>query len=860
MKTKKSVSIIKAALFFAVVTVSLGVKSQVLTQTDAQQLIDQDGHAEIPSYYTEIAQSAFRNNSSLKSVVIPDSISYIGEYAFDNSGLRYLHIGSGLTSDDSVQSYSFSGILDHLRSLTVNSPISISASGLNLRQRRYGYGSYYLTASNLSELNLSAVTRIDSYVFSSSRLESLVIPGSVTSIGYQAFMNAKIDSLVLHEGVETINSEAFMGNQIENLVFPNSVTNIGSSAFYNNQIEEVQFGESLKTIGDSAFKGNRLVDINFPDALESIGNNAFEWNRLETIKVGAGFSGLGVNAFDNQIDLLGVPLENTTIYLSAQFQNTTSMTGLSGLDSSTIVYCQDLDTDNDSDWNCFDQDDDNDSVPDSADAFPLDPYEQIDTDGDGIGNNADLDDDNDGLSDQFDDLPLDATEQHDFDNDGIGNNADSDDDNDGLSDLQEAVMGTNSWLADTDLDGVDDGLDDMPKDANETTDTDGDGIGNNADEDDDNDGYVDLIDVLPTNQYEWMDTDGDGIGNNADTDDDNDGIEDIADAFPNTASESVDTDGDGTGDNADMFPNDPTEAFDTDLDGIGNNADPDDDNDGVADAEDDDPLDPNITIQAKQFVAVIGFPSGQAGQETVVSVGYDVSNADNQLTGIGFKVHYDSGTLTYKSASIDVTDDIIVEADGPIPDYEDSDNDPSTDSYILFGWASLLGNWPNIELPAQLFSLHFEVNETIAFDKESTPINFSKVVTPEGIGFEATNYQLNLLPVTWDFDGNGQADALTDGLILLRYAFGLRGNQLTGGVMASDSTLSTSEVEISLDNSLATLDIDHDGQLGALTDGLLLLRYLFGLEGDELVDQVISTGAIRNSIDEIEQHLERFMP
>ena len=147
MKTKKSVSIIKAALFFAVVTVSLGVKSQVLTQADAQQLIDQDGHAEIPSYYTEIAASAFRDNSSLKSVVIPDSISYIGDYAFDNSGLQYLHIGSGLTSNASIQQNSFTRILSRLKSLTVNSPISISSNGLNLRPN--GCCST-LTANNLS--------------------------------------------------------------------------------------------------------------------------------------------------------------------------------------------------------------------------------------------------------------------------------------------------------------------------------------------------------------------------------------------------------------------------------------------------------------------------------------------------------------------------------------------------------------------------------------------------------------------------------------------------------------------------------------------------------------------------------------
>jgi spore coat protein A len=58
-----------------------------------------------------------------------------------------------------------------------------------------------------------------------------------------------------------------------------------------------------------------------------------------------------------------------------------------------------LDTDSDGFPDTVDSDDDNDSVPDYQDAFPLNPAEWLDTDGDGTGNNADTDDDNDGLSD-----------------------------------------------------------------------------------------------------------------------------------------------------------------------------------------------------------------------------------------------------------------------------------------------------------------------------------------------------------------------------------------------------------------------------------------------------------------------------
>jgi hypothetical protein len=80
--------------------------------------------------------------------------------------------------------------------------------------------------------------------------------------------------------------------------------------------------------------------------------------------------------------------------------------------------------------------------------------------------------------------------------------------------------------ADSDGDGTPDNIDAFPLDPTETTDTDGDGIGNNADIDDDGDGTNDSEDAFPLDATEALDTDGDGIGNNADTDDDGDGFSD----------------------------------------------------------------------------------------------------------------------------------------------------------------------------------------------------------------------------------------------------------------------------------------------------------------------------------------------
>ncbi|MDH5389217.1 MAG: FG-GAP-like repeat-containing protein [Gammaproteobacteria bacterium] len=105
-----------------------------------------------------------------------------------------------------------------------------------------------------------------------------------------------------------------------------------------------------------------------------------------------------------------------------------------------------LDTDGDSVGNACDPDDDNDSILDASDLFPLDTTESADFDGDGIGNNADTDDDNDGMSDDFEILyalnPFDAADAAD------------DNDADGVNNLQEFQAGTSPLVSNAVVSGT----------------------------------------------------------------------------------------------------------------------------------------------------------------------------------------------------------------------------------------------------------------------------------------------------------------------------------------------------------------------------------------------------------------------
>ncbi len=114
--------------------------------------------------------------------------------------------------------------------------------------------------------------------------------------------------------------------------------------------------------------------------------------------------------------------------------------------------------------------------------------------------------------------------------------------------------------------------------------------------------------------------------------------------------------------------------------------------------------------------------------------------------------------------------------------------------------------------------------------------------------------------ISWDIDKDGNADALTDGLLLLRYAFGLRGDPLANNAIASGSNLSASQVEEELEATLVIADIDGNGEVDALTDGLLLLRYLFGLGGDPLINSAVAEGSPRSSSSAIEQYLASKLP
>lgn len=275
--------------------------------------------------------------------------------------------------------------------------------------------------------------------------------------------------------------------------------------------------------------------------------------------------------------------------------------------------------------------------------------------------------------------------------------------------------------------------------------------------------------------------------------------------------------------------------------------------------------DPNSCVEEpesfNQIIKVTNTPKGVLGRASVLEVAYDTTDNNNQLSGLGMRVHFDSSLLSFKEITGLIEQDIIVDGQGPFSDDADFDNDPLTDQYMLFGWASLYNNWPNTELPTVLMNIAFDVSENNNTDViSSTNINFTDTSFTAGYEFSAESYELEILNATWDFDGNGQADALTDGLMMLRHLFGLRGDLVTNDAMAGNSPFDSQQVVAEIEAAMDIADIDADGELNALTDGLLLLRYLFDLRDDLLTNGVVGPEATRGSNTDIQGYLDSHMP
>ena len=402
---------------------------------------------------------------------------------------------------------------------------------------------------------------------------------------------------------------------------------------------------------------------------------------------------------------------------------------------------------------------------------------------------------------------------------------------------------------DSDGDGVSNADDLFPFNRNEFADHDLDGIGDNADTDDDNDLVLDVDDAFPKDVNESVDTDGDGIGNNADTDDDNDGNDDGADRFPLDDRGAFDSDRDGMPDewedNNGLDKNNRFDALnDLDLDGIINLT------------EFDNQTDPQQANDNKQQVVYLNNQILNRLSTNFVPVLYTTQDSNTGTTGLGLRVHVKRGQV--ESVGLENLLNLDLLAYDPVLRSEqgNEDNNPNTDAYLTVAWASQSAAWPG-QLDRKLFDIAVKVNQQINAD-ELVHIDFSTITNDRRYRFAKQSYQLAQSEgALLDIDNDGVVDALTDGILLLRYMFGFENDALISNVVGIDAIRNNAlSIAQFMDDNRTQFDIDGNGEVDALTDGILILRYMFTFRGNTLIaNDVIGENATRTTAAEIENVL-----
>lgn len=224
---------------------------------------------------TSILPHAFdRADEDLTSVSIPNTVKFIGEYAFQSCKFESLTIPASI---DSLANYSL--WLIKVKKLTFedsDDEIFVGKSQVNM------FGS----SEEVEELYLGRNVRSLGGLFQNNAVKRVTIGNKVTRVSNNCFNNCtSLQTLTLGNSITTIEENAFRNcSALKNIPLPQSLTYIGKNAFHGcTALTSIKFPSNLKTIDEWAFNTTSLEEITIPPSVETIGVYAFSLKTLKKV-------------------------------------------------------------------------------------------------------------------------------------------------------------------------------------------------------------------------------------------------------------------------------------------------------------------------------------------------------------------------------------------------------------------------------------------------------------------------------------------------------------------------------------------------------------------------------------------------
>ena len=255
---------------------------------------------------TEIGRDAFAYNA-LTTIELPDTLETLGEQAFNEcSVLQAVSMPDSVTY---VGAYAFSANAADLM--------------ITVRYNTGKIADYMLFNTDVYAVIMEdGITEIGDYAFALNReLANITFPSTLQTIGDYAFYdNRAYSELTLPNAVISIGEYAFArGYSFVKISIPDSVQTIGEYAFYREEAANhvdpeftVEFYYNKGVICDNILDGQHIQHIIVADNIYQVGNNAFSnCANLIDISLPDTISSFGIDCFlnDNAVTMYIRPVD-----------------------------------------------------------------------------------------------------------------------------------------------------------------------------------------------------------------------------------------------------------------------------------------------------------------------------------------------------------------------------------------------------------------------------------------------------------------------------------------------------------------------------------------------------------------------
>ena len=274
----------------------------------------------IPSSVKTIGDLAFSGCTSLKEIVIPSSVINMGYAVFNGCDFEKIDVASEIALNSMLKTSSLKTVI--------------------LREGITNIGeSAFLGCTGLIEITIpSSVTTIENGAFHGcTSLKEIMIPSSVTTIDYTAFMECSFETIdvstdialasvarttdlkvaILRMGVVSISINAFEGcTNLAEITIPSSVTSVGPFAFWDcTSLVEIKIPSSVTKIEMGLFYGcTKLTKIELPSSIVEIQDYAFyRCTKLKEITIPSSVLRIGNYAFEGCTSLSDITIPSSVI-------------------------------------------------------------------------------------------------------------------------------------------------------------------------------------------------------------------------------------------------------------------------------------------------------------------------------------------------------------------------------------------------------------------------------------------------------------------------------------------------------------------------------------------------------------------